>query len=101
MRRRTLTQLIAGASLWPVAARAQVNPEEPKLGFVYPGPKEAAASRVDALVGGLRASGYAVPQLELVVRVAEGDPARIAPIVAEVMQKRVAVIVAVGRPVLE
>lgn len=101
MRRRTLTRLLAGASLWPFAADAQVNPEAPKLGFLYPGPKEAAAARVDALVGGVRASGYAVPQLELVVRVAEGDPARIAPMVAEVMAKRVAVIMAVGRPVLE
>ncbi len=101
MRRRDLARLMAGAALWPITARAQGNPEAPKLGFVYPGPKEAVASRIDALVGGLRASGYPVPQLELVVRVGEGDPARIAPMVAEVMQKRVAVIMAVGRPVLE
>src|SRR6266404_1311552 len=102
MRRRGLIGALVGATvLSPAAAHSQASVEAPKLGFVYPGPKEAMASRVDALVGGLRASGYPVPQLELVVRASEGDFARIAPMVAEVMQKHVAVIMAVGRPVLE
>src|SRR4051812_17271968 len=77
MRRRSLIGVLVGATvLSPAAARSQASAEAPKLGFVYPGPKEAVASRVDALVGGLRTSGYPVPQLELVVRVGEGDPSR-------------------------
>ena len=100
MRRRTLTRLIAGASLWPIAAHAQGNSESPKLGFVYPGPKQLAASRIDAIVSGLRSSGRALPQVEMVARVTDGDPGKIAPMVAEVLAKNVAVFIAVGPAVL-
>jgi putative ABC transport system substrate-binding protein len=101
MKRRKLISLVGAAASWPYAARSQPNVEAPKLGFVYPGPKEVVGTRVDAVVGGMRDSGYPVPQLELVVRAAEGDASRLAPMVAEVMQKRVTAILAVGRPVVE
>jgi hypothetical protein len=60
------------------------------VGFVYPGSKEVAASRIDAIMSGLRVSGYAAPaQVELVARTADGDPARIAPLVEELIGKNV------------
>ncbi len=101
MRRRTLTRLMAGASLWPIAAHAEGNPEAPKLGYVYTGPKQLAAARIDAIVSGLRASGRAAPQVEMVVRVTEGDPGKMAPMVAEVLSKNVSVFVANGPAVLQ
>ncbi len=75
---------------------ASLNPEAPKVGFVYTGPRQIAAGRVDAIVSGIRASGHPLPQVEMVVRITEGDPAKIAPMVAEVMAKNVAVFLANG-----
>ena len=59
------------------------------------------ALRIEAVLSGLRVSGYAAPaQVEIVGRAAEGDPAQIAPLVAEVIAKNVSVIMASGPPVL-
>ena len=52
-------------------------------------------------MSGLRVSGYAAPaQIELVARTADGDPARIAPLVEELIAKNVNLINANGPPVL-
>ena len=100
MKRRTIMSALGGASLWSVSAYGQSNLEAPKVGFVYPGPKQFAATRIEAIVGGLRASGNPLPQVEMVVRVAEGDAAKIEPMVAEVIDKKVSVFVAPGPAVL-
>ena len=61
----------------------------------------AMALRIEAVLSGLRVSGYAAPaQVEIVGRAAEGDPAQIAPLVAEVIAKNVSVIMVSGPPVL-
>jgi putative tryptophan/tyrosine transport system substrate-binding protein len=103
MRRREFIKVIAGSVVaWPLAAQAQ-QPSEivPKVGFVYPGAKEAAASRIEAIISGLRVSGYTAPaQIELVARTAEGDPTRIIPLVEEIIAKNVNLIIANGPPVL-
>jgi putative ABC transport system substrate-binding protein len=73
----------------------------PKIGFVYAGSKAAAALRIEAILSGLRVSGYAAPaQVEIVARTAEGDPAQIAPLVAEVIAKNVNVFIVNGPVVL-
>jgi putative ABC transport system substrate-binding protein len=102
MKRREFITLIGGAAAsWPLAARAQQTPEVPRVGFVYPGSKAVMASRIEAILSGLRVSGYAAPaQVEVVARTAEGDPAQIAPLVTEVIAKNVNVIIANGPPVL-
>jgi putative ABC transport system substrate-binding protein len=102
MRRRDFITLFSGGVVaWPFAARAQQNPEVPRVGFVYPGPKAAAAPRIEAMLSGLRVSGYAAPtHVELVVRTADGDPNRIASLVEEIVAKKVNVIIANGPPVL-
>jgi putative ABC transport system substrate-binding protein len=100
-RRELLAVLGGAAAAWPLAARAQQVPEVPRVGFVYPGSKVAAATRIEAIMSGLRVSGYAAPaQVELVARTADGDPARIAPLVDEILAKNVNVIIANGPPVL-
>jgi putative tryptophan/tyrosine transport system substrate-binding protein len=101
MKRRVFTRLLAGAALLPSAAYAQRNPEAPKVGYVYTGAKELAASRIGAIVDGLRASGFAPQQVELVVRITEGDPTRMAPMIDEVMAKNVTVFIANGPVVLQ
>jgi putative ABC transport system substrate-binding protein len=89
--RRAFIALLGGAvAAWPLAARAQQSPEVPRVGFVYPGSKAAAATRIEAVLSGLRVSGYAAPaQVEIVVRIADDDPAQIAPLVEELIAKNV------------
>jgi putative ABC transport system substrate-binding protein len=99
-RREFITLLGGAAATWPLAVHGQ-TPEVPRIGFVYPGPKAAAAIRVEAVLSGLRVSGYAAPaQVEIVVRTADGDPAQIVPLVAEVTAKNVNAIIANGPAVL-
>src|SRR5246127_1959995 len=100
-RREFITLLGGAAAAWPIAARAQQTAEIPRVGFVYAGSKAAAALRIEAILSGLRVSGYAAPaQVEIVARTAEGDPAQIAPLVAEVIAKNVHVIIVNGPSVL-
>src|SRR6476659_1913163 len=102
MRRREFISLVGGAvAIWPLAARAQQKSEIPRIGFVYQGSQAAMALRIEAVLSGLRVSGYAAPaQVEIVGRAAEGDPAQIAPLVAEVIAKNASVIMASGPLVL-
>ena len=59
------------------------------------------ALRIEAILSGLRVSGYAAPaQVEIMGRAAEGDPARIVSLVGEVIAKNVSVIMASGPLVL-
>jgi putative tryptophan/tyrosine transport system substrate-binding protein len=100
-RREFILALSSAGLAWPLAARAQQTPEVPRIGFVYAGSKAAAALRIEAILSGLRVSGYAAPaQVEIVARTAEGDPAQIAPLVAEVIAKNVNVFIVNGPAVL-
>lgn len=106
MRRRQFITVLGGAmsstSLgWPRLADAQLATDLPRVGYVYTGPKAATASRVGAIVRGLREAGFESPtQVEIVVRDTDGDPALIAPMVEEVLTKNVNVFVSgvAGRP---
>jgi putative tryptophan/tyrosine transport system substrate-binding protein len=103
MRRRDFIAGFASATAArPLAAHAQQPANIPRIGFVYPGPAGAAASRVDAFVKGLREAGFGAPtQVEMVVRSAGGNAALIAPLVDEVIAQNVSVLVATGPPVLQ
>lgn len=100
MRRRQIGRLLAGASLWPLAAHAQGSGAPLKVGFVYPGSKQLAPSRIDAITAGIRASGYPPTRIEMVVRVTDGDPAKIAPMVKDVLAANVSVFVSTGPSVM-
>src|SRR5262249_12911742 len=94
-RRKFLATLGGAVVAWRAAARAQQSGRRPKLGIVYLGPVAMASPRVDALLSGLRAAGYGGPeQIEIVLRTADNDPTRITPLVAEVVQRDVDVILA-------
>ena len=102
MKRREFIAIVGGAAVaWPLAARAQQTSEIPRIGFVYQGSQAAMALRAEAILSGLRVSGYAAPaQIEIVARAAEGDPAQIAPLVADVIANNVRVIMASGPLIL-
>jgi putative ABC transport system substrate-binding protein len=103
MRRRDFLGILSGTMVaWPVMASAQQTGNVPRIGMVYPGPEAAAPPRVESLMTGLRSAGYLAPaQIELVLRVTGGDPARIAPMVAEIIASNVDVLFAVGPAVLQ
>src|SRR5215831_20525323 len=98
MRRREFIGIIgSAAAAWPIAARAQQTSDIPRFGFVYQGSQAAMALRIEAILSGLRVSGFAAPaQVEIVGRAAEGDPARIVPLVGEVIAKNVSVLMPSG-----
>jgi putative ABC transport system substrate-binding protein len=95
MKRRAFSRWLAVGSLLPGAAYAQRNPESPKVGLLTTS-RERSAPVVNAVVEGLRTSGFAPTQVELVLNYTEGDPARVAPMVAEIIGKKVSVFVAGG-----
>ncbi len=76
MRRREFIVFLGGALTGFLRAARAEQAKVPRIGFLYPGPQALVAVRLEAMLNGLRAAGYSAPaQVELVVRVAEGDPA--------------------------
>jgi putative ABC transport system substrate-binding protein len=97
MQRRDFITLLGGATAWPLATRAQHAGKVPRIGMVFPGPQVRAPVIVETVLAGLRTAGYAAPaQVELVLRVTDNDPARVTPLVAEIIASNVDVFFAVG-----
>jgi putative ABC transport system substrate-binding protein len=90
MRRRDFIALLGGASAWPLAARAQQP--LPVIGFLATGPIELPGFRE-----GLRETGYVEGQnVAFEYRSAEIERGRLPELAADLVRRRVAVIVAVS-----
>jgi putative ABC transport system substrate-binding protein len=95
MRRRAFITVLGGAAVWPLAAWAQQTIQ--KVGFLYPGPSAAAKTRIPPFLEGLRTAGFRVPQeIELISQAADGDPTRLSPLAAELIDRKVDVIAAIS-----
>jgi putative ABC transport system substrate-binding protein len=94
--RRQFITLVGGAAAWPLVARAQ-QPAMPVVGFVYPGAPELSTGIVAAFRKGLGETGF-VEGRNVVVefRFAYNDNARLPELVADLVRRRVAVIVTLG-----
>ena len=97
MRRRDFIAGIAGSgATWPLAARAQ-QAAIPVVGFVYPGTPELSTGVVAAFRKGLGEAGFVEGRnVAIEPRFAYGDNGRLPELMADLMHRRVAVIVTPG-----
>jgi putative tryptophan/tyrosine transport system substrate-binding protein len=102
MQRRDFFGVLGGAAAWPLTARAQEVPRVPVIGFLHPGLPDLAAESWDALRAGLRDVGYVEGgTVKLEARWARGKPKMLAQLAEELVQIRVDILVATGRPSIE
>src|SRR5690348_15721788 len=95
MKRREFLILLAGMfQARPLRANGQPAIKA-KVGFLHAGPAVAVPSRIEALISGLRATGYPEQQVEVLWRAADGNPARLEALATELVRQGVVVIVAV------
>jgi putative ABC transport system substrate-binding protein len=99
LRRREFIKAIAGsAATWPLAAGAQ-QPAMPVIGYLGAQSASAFASRVRAFRQGLSETGYAEGRnVAIEFRWAEGQHDELSALAAELVGRRVAVMVAPGGP---
>jgi putative ABC transport system substrate-binding protein len=96
VRRRELIALLGGAAAWPVAAQAQ-QPAIPVVGFLSWGSARLSGHVLAAFRGGLAEAGYIEPQnVSIEFRWAGTQSERLPALAGELVQRKVAVIVAVG-----
>jgi putative ABC transport system substrate-binding protein len=101
MRRREFITLLGGAAIWPVTAPAQQPAGVPVIGWLNAGPAHDAlfVNYTNVFRAALKDAGYVEGQnVEIDFRWAEGDYARLPALAAELVAKRVALIVAGGPP---
>src|SRR4029434_9710298 len=94
MKRRDVIALLGGAAaVWPSAQRAQ-QPAMPVVGFLHPASPDRFADRLRGFRQGLKDTGYVEGENVAVdYRWAENQTVRLPALAAELVRRRVAVIV--------
>jgi putative ABC transport system substrate-binding protein len=98
MNRRQFITLFGGAAAWPMTAQAQ-QPGMPVIGFLDTRSPEVFADRLRAFRQGVKDTGYVEGEnVAIEYRWAENQMDRLPDLAAELVRRRVAVIVASGGP---
>src|SRR6516162_6618780 len=98
LKRRQFIALLGGAATWPLTAHAQ-QPAMPAIGFLAYQLSDAIPDRLRGVRQGLKDAGYVEGEnLTIVYRFAENQDDRLPTLAAELVSRRVAVIVANSAP---
>jgi putative tryptophan/tyrosine transport system substrate-binding protein len=96
VKRREFVTLLSGAAAWPLAARAQ-QPAMPVVGFLHAASLETEVRGLAEFRKGLSEIGYVEGQnVVMTYRSAEGQADRLPALAADMVRRRVAVIVTVA-----
>jgi putative tryptophan/tyrosine transport system substrate-binding protein len=97
MQRREFIAGLGGAAAWPVVARGQQQPSMLRIGFLDSRSSDEVASRLRAFREGLNETGYIEGEnLAIVYRWADNHLERLPALAADLVSRRVAVIVTPG-----
>jgi len=98
MRRRDFITLVGSAATWPLAVRAQQG-ALPVIGFINPTFAQSYTPQVTAFLNGLAETGYVEGRnVSIEYRWGEGQNDRLPDLVADLVHRHVAVIVATATP---